>query len=175
MVVPGFLQTADYARTRFTQAPGIYGTFPDVDAAVRSRIQRQDMLYHAHRRFHIVITEAALRYHLCPPEVMLGQLDRLITLSSLPAVQLGIIAFDTPYTVAPSHGFWLLDDARVQVETFSAELNLTQPQEIAVYGRVFDALAATASYGRAARAIVNRVVADLDAYISEPDRGHGET
>jgi hypothetical protein len=66
---------------------------------------------------------------------------------------------------APSHGFWLLDDTRVQVETFSAELNLTQPQEIALYGRVFDSLAAVASYDRAARTIITRAVDDL---LAEP-------
>ena len=47
------------------------------------------------------------------------------------------------------------------VETFSAELNLAQPQEIELYARVFDELAAVASYGRAARAIITRVIDDL--------------
>jgi hypothetical protein len=47
------------------------------------------------------------------------------------------------------------------VETFSAELNLAQPQEIDLYSGIFDQMAAVASYGRAARAIVTRVVDDL--------------
>jgi hypothetical protein len=63
--------------------------------------------------------------------------------------------------VAPAHGFWLLDNDRVMVETFSAELNLAQPQELALYSGIFDSLAAIASYGRAARAIINRVIDDL--------------
>ena len=40
---------------------------------------------------------------------------------------------------------------RVTVETFSAELNLAQPQEIELYASIFDQMAAVASYGRSAR------------------------
>lgn len=46
-------------------------------------------------------------------------------------------------------------------ETYSAALNLAQPQEIALYSSIFDELAAVASYGRAARAIITRVIDDL--------------
>lgn len=86
---------------------------------------------------------------------------RLVSLSVLPNVKLGIIGFETAYVVAPAHGFWLLDNDRVMVETFSAELNLAQPQEIALYGGIFDSLAGVASYGRSARAIINLVIDDL--------------
>ncbi len=119
------------------------------------------MLYRPDKRFHFVLTEATLRYRLCAPEVMLGQLDRLVTFGALPNVRLGLIGFETAYVVAPTHGFWLLDNDRVMVETFSAELNLAQPQEIELYGGVFDQMAAVASYGRAARAIVTRAIDDL--------------
>ena len=87
---------------------------------------------------------------------MLGQLDRLVTFAALPNVRLGIIGFGNAYVVAPTHGFWLLDNDRVMVETFSAELNLAQPQEIELYSSIFDQMAGVASYGRAARAIVTR-------------------
>jgi hypothetical protein len=69
--------------------------------------------------------------------------------------------------VAPAHGFWLLDSDRVMVETFSAELNLAQPQVIELYSGIFDQMAAVASYGRAARAIVTRVIDDLAPEIPE--------
>jgi transcriptional regulator with XRE-family HTH domain len=161
-VVPGLLQTADYARSRFEQGIAEFGVH-DVDEAVAARLRRQEMLYRADRRFHLVLTEATLRYSLCPPEVMLGQLDRLIALAALPTVRLGVIGFGTPCTVAPLHGFWLFDDDRVVVESYSAELTLAQPQEIELYARTFDALAGDASYGRAARAIITSVVDDLAA------------
>jgi hypothetical protein len=165
--VPGLLQTAEYARARFAQSIVVFKVPNDINEAVKARIQRQEILYRPDKRFHFVLTEAALRYRLCPPEVMLGQLDRLVSLSALPNVKLGVIGFETAYVVAPAHGFWLLDNDRVMVETFSAELNLAQPQEIALYSSIFDSLAAVASYGRAARAIINRVVDDLCLEVSE--------
>ena len=165
--IPGLLQTAAYARSRFAQSITVFKVRNDINEAVQARVQRQEILYRSDKRFHFVLTEAALRYRLCPPEVMLGQLDRLISFSALPNVKLGIIGFETAYVVAPAHGFWLLDNDRVMVETFSAELNLAQPQERALYSGIFDSLAAVASYSRAARAIINRVIDDLVPVASE--------
>ncbi|TCO60566.1 helix-turn-helix domain-containing protein [Actinocrispum wychmicini] len=165
--IPGLLQTAQYARHRFAQSITVFKIPNDINEAVRARVQRQDILYRPEKRFHFVLTEAALRYRLCPPEIMLGQLDRLISMAALPNVKLGIVGFETAYVVAPAHGFWLLDEERVMVETFSAELNLAQPQETALYGTVFDSLAAVASYGRSARAIITRAVDDLSQQVAE--------
>jgi hypothetical protein len=160
-VIPGLLQTAEYARARLAQGVILYKVRNDINEAVQARMKRQELLYRPDKRFHFVLTEAALRFRLCPPEVMLGQLDRLISLSALPNVKLGIIDSDTQYVIGPWHGFWLRDTSRVMVETFSAELNLAQPQEIELYSSIFDQFAAIASYGRSARGIVMRVIDDL--------------
>jgi transcriptional regulator with XRE-family HTH domain len=159
--VPGLLQTPEYARARFAQAIMVHGVPNDVNEAVRLRMQRQEMLYRPDKRFHFVLTEATLRYRLCPVDIMLGQLDRLISLGSLRNVKLGVIGAETQYLIDPRHGFWLYDNDLVRVETYSAELNLRQPQEITLYSGIFEKLAAVASYGGAARAIINRVVDDL--------------
>ena len=165
--IPGLLQTAEYARARFAQSITVFKVRNDINEAVQARVKRQDILYRPDKRFHFVLTEATLRYRLCPPDVMLGQLDRLVSFAALPNVRLGIVGFETAYVVAPAHGFWILDNDRVMVETFSAELNLAQPQEIELYSKVFDQLAAVASYGRAARAIITRVVDDLSGDADE--------
>jgi transcriptional regulator with XRE-family HTH domain len=160
-VVPGILQTAEYAKARLAQGAILFGTPDDVDQAVAARMKRQELLYTPDRRFHFVITEAALRLRLCPPQVMLAQLDRLVTLSALPNVRLGIIAAATHYVIGPWHGFWLRDDTRVLVETYSAELTLTQQTEIDLYTRIFEHFATMATYGRPARAIITKVIDDL--------------
>ncbi|MEV6608838.1 helix-turn-helix transcriptional regulator [Kutzneria sp. NPDC051319] len=167
--IPGLIQTPDYARARFADAITMLQVPNDIDEAVRTRMQRQEMLYRQDKRFHFIITEAALRYRLVPVDVMLAQLDRLIALSSMRNVRLGIIGFDTQYVTDPRHGFWLLDNDLVRVETYSAELNLRQPQEIEFYSGIFERHAAVASYGAAARAIINRVIADLSPGESEQD------
>lgn len=139
----------------------------DIDVAVQRRMQRQEVLYHPDKRFHFVLTEAALRFRLCEPAVMMGQLDRLVSLTSLPNVKLGVIAFGARYTAPPQHAFWIYDDEKVRVETYSAELDLQQPQEIELYATVFENLAAVASYGRAARAIITQAIDDLAPDVPE--------
>jgi hypothetical protein len=160
-VIPGLLQTAEYARARFAEAIRRLRLPNDINEAVAARVQRQEILYRPDKRFHFVLTEAALKFRLCPPEVMLGQLDRLVSFSQLPNVRLGIIDFDAQYATSPWHGFWMYDNERVLVETFSAALDLRQPQEIELYGKAFEQLAAIASYGRSARTIINRTIDDL--------------
>ena len=168
-VIPGLLQTAEYARFRFAEVTRMLKLPSDLDEAVAARVKRQEILYRPEKRFHFVLTEAALRFRLCPTEVMIGQLDRLLSLSQLPTVRLGIIGFATPYAISPWHGFWIHDDERVLVETYSAELDLRQPQEIALYANTFEELAVVASYGRSARKIINRVLEDIAP--EEPDDG----
>lgn len=160
-VIPGLLQTPEYARARFAESIRRLKLPNDINEAVQGRIQRQEILYRPEKRFHFVLTEAALRFRLCTPIVMLGQLDRLISLSQLPNMKLGIIGFDTQYATSPWHGFWLYDNQKVLVETMSAALDLRQPQEIELYGNAFEQLAAVASYGRSARTIITRVIDDL--------------
>lgn len=166
-VIPGLLQTPEYARTRMAEGIRRLKLPDDLDEAVQSRMRRQEILYRPDKRFHFVLTEAALRFRKCPSEVMLGQLDRMISFSTLPNVRLGIIGFETQYSTSPWHGFWLFDNDRVLVETYSAELDLRQPPEIEVYRNAFEELAAVASYGRAARAIINRVVDELAEEVPE--------
>jgi transcriptional regulator with XRE-family HTH domain len=168
-VIPGLLQTAGYARFRFAEGIRRLKLSNDINEAVAARVQRQEILYRPEKRFHFVLTEAALKFRLCPPEVMLGQLDRLMSFSQLPNVRLGIIGFETQYATSPWHGFWMYDDERVLVETFSAALDLRQPQEIELYSNAFEQLAAVASYGRSARAIINRVAEELAP--DEPENG----
>lgn len=160
-VVPGLLQTAEYAQARLAQGVILYNASNDIGQAVQARMKRQELLYRSDKRFHFVMTEAALRLRLCEPRAMLAQLDRLVALSALPNVRLGIIASDTQYVVGPWHGFWLRDNERVLVETFSAELNLVQPPEIALYSKIFEYFATMASYGRTARKIITDVIDDL--------------
>jgi transcriptional regulator with XRE-family HTH domain len=167
--IPGLLQTAEYARARFAEGVLLFGTPNDIDYAVRTRMQRQELLYQRDKRFHFVLTEAALRYRRSSLEVQLAQLDRLMSLSALPNVRLGIIGSETQFVVGPWHAFWLRDRKRVTIETFSAELNLAQPQEIELYVGIFEQMAAIASYGRSARAIITKVIDDLAAGLPDED------
>ncbi|HEY1621722.1 MAG TPA: helix-turn-helix transcriptional regulator [Streptosporangiaceae bacterium] len=159
--VPGLLQTPGYARCRLAEGVRYDGAPDDVDEAVGVRMQRQQILYRSGKKFHFVITEAVLRYRLCPLEVMAGQLDRLVALSTMPTIRFGVIPFGAHLPLAPVHGFWLMDDRIVTVENFTASQNLTQATEIIAYAEIFDQLARAAQYGSEARAVVISALADL--------------
>nr|WP_157528905.1 DUF5753 domain-containing protein [Kibdelosporangium sp. MJ126-NF4] len=162
-IVPGTLQTPEYARAVLTGSV-IVSDIPDsVDEAVRVRMERQELLYQKDKKFHFVIPESVLSLRYCGPSGMLAQLDRLNELSTLPNVRLGIISSGTQYVVGPWNGFWLRDDEQVDVETYSAALCLIEPAEVALYRRVFDHLSSVADYDHDARAIIARAVGALTA------------
>ncbi len=95
----------------------------------------------------MVLGEQALHTNVGGPEVMAMQLEHLMAVLKLPRLRLGIMPADAPYRVPLNNGFWILDDALVQFDTYSAELSLVRPDEIALYGRAFERLAALAIYG----------------------------
>ncbi|WP_168712557.1 helix-turn-helix transcriptional regulator [Streptomyces sp. A0958] len=150
--IPGLLQTADYAAARFREHARLNGSPPDTDAAVAARLARQEVLYSPGRkRWHILLTEAALLYGLAPIPVMRAQIDRLVSASTLPAMRLGIVPLRARLPVSPVHGFWIFDGQQVIVEVVSAELRLGLPEEVAQYRKVFDLLAQSALYDAEAR------------------------
>ncbi|MGK4579806.1 helix-turn-helix domain-containing protein [Kitasatospora sp. HPMI-4] len=150
--VPGLLQTADYAAARFREHARLNDSPQDTDAAVAARLARQEALYSPGRkRWHILLTEAALLYGVASAQVMRAQIDRLVSATTLPAVRLGVIPFRKRLPVSPAHGFWIFDDKQVIVEVVSAELRLGLPEEVAQYRKVFDLLASSALYDADAR------------------------
>ncbi len=148
-LVPGLLQTAEYARQVFLRT-GMAGTTADVAAAVRARLDRQTMLFDQEKRFVFLITESALRARICPPAVMTAQVDRILTLASLENVIIGYLPATTELDVVPLNGFTMFDDQAIVVETISAELVHRDDRDIALYTDTFERLTATALIGPAA-------------------------
>src|SRR5260370_1298135 len=82
----------EHARPRSPEGVILFKVPKAIDEAGRVRMGRQDLTYHPDKKFPLVLTEAALRSRRCSTEVMLAQLDRLMSLSALPNMRLGIIA-----------------------------------------------------------------------------------
>ncbi len=160
-VIPGLFQTAEYCAAmlsfwaRFLQAPD------DLEEAVAVRMERQRVLYNGGRRFILVLEEQALRTWFGTAETQAGQLDRLLALMSLPNVSVGIVPMMTERTAVGSTGFWIFDDGLVALETPTASIEVTRPQELDLYVRMFEALKRPALYGRAARALISNVITEL--------------
>ena len=71
--------------------------------------------------------EQALRTWFGDAETQANQLDRLLTLMSLPSVSLGVIPLMIERGAVPSAGFWIFDDDLVALETPTASIEVTRP------------------------------------------------
>jgi hypothetical protein len=94
-------------------------------------------------------------------EIQAGQLGRLLEVMSVPTVSLGIIPMMAERTAVASAGFWIFDDSLVALETPTASIEVTRPQEIDLYTRMFEHLKTSAFYGAAARALIIRTLGEL--------------
>ncbi len=158
-VLPGLFHTAEYAAAILT----FWNNFldiphNDVDQAVATRMQRQHILYTGARRFAFVLEEQTLHTRVGDTDVMLGQLDRLLAVMSLPRVSLGIIPAAGPRHCLAQGSFWIFDEHRVQTEGISAGLDITQPREIALHAKAFTILQQSAVYGRSARDLIRQAL-----------------
>jgi transcriptional regulator with XRE-family HTH domain len=77
-VVPGLLQTPEYASALMSAITAFQGTPDDVTDAVTARMKRNKVLCQPGHRFVIIIEESVLRYQIGSAEVMTGQLDYLL-------------------------------------------------------------------------------------------------
>ena len=125
-------------------------------------MERQQVLYRGEKRFVAILEEQALRTWFGTVETQAGQLGRLLELMSLPNVSLGIIPLMTERLAVGSTGFWIFDDALVALETPTASVEVTQPQEVQLYARMFEALKTAAVYGREARSLIVTVLGELN-------------
>lgn len=153
-VIPGLLQTPEYAAAKLAEGAA-YGYDPaEIPAAVAARLQRQQHLYDPGKTFTFIVLEAALRLLYCSPEAMLGQLDRLIPLTAGPPnITLGIIPFGVPLRAEPMNRFVLYDDDTAVVETHIGETT-HRGEQAATYAQALDRLTAQALTGVEARTLI---------------------
>ncbi|MFE2045948.1 helix-turn-helix domain-containing protein [Streptomyces sp. NPDC059477] len=154
-VIPGMLQTADYARHIFLRYADLYGTARDTEAAVRSRLERQSWLYQGGRRFHALVWEPALRALVCPPSTLAAQLDRLAGHVGMDTIELGVIPMSASLKIPTANGFWILDHRLVITEDWHAELWLDDAETVVSYRKVWDTLRESAVYGADAQNVIN--------------------
>lgn len=160
-VLPGLFHTAEYATAILQFWNEFLDLSSDIDEAVATRMERQRILYTGNRRFFFILEEQTLRTRVGGTEVMLGQLDRMLAIMSLPRISLGIIPATAQRHCLTQGSFWIFDQERVQVEGVSAGLDITQPREIAVHVKAFSLLQRDAVHGQRARDLVHRALAEL--------------
>jgi transcriptional regulator with XRE-family HTH domain len=171
-LVPGLLQTAEYARQVFTMFDPAYPehVIPGVTA---SRVDRQTALFDSARQFGFLVTEAALRWCPGPPSLLLAQLDRIASVSTLGNVAIGVIPQSSPALTHVPHGFVMIEpadpgaDALVLVETVHANLIVSDADQVALYRRQWSLLEKMAVCGADARSLLSGIATSIAALPAE--------
>jgi len=144
-VVPGLLQTADYARAGHeAYLPRLSNE--QIEMQIQAKLTRQSLLTQANPpTFRAVLDEAALRRVVGGPRVMGKQLDRLLEVARLPNVTLQIIPFTVGYHPGLESNFNILELPKptpsiVFVEGLVGSMYLERAEDLKRYQEVFERL-----------------------------------
>ncbi|MGH3870471.1 MAG: DUF5753 domain-containing protein [Pseudonocardiaceae bacterium] len=166
-VVPGLLQVREYARLVFEMAD--VGDTQDITGKVEGRMHRQAVLLDQSKNLTILITEAALRWRPGSVTLQTEQLRHISAVMTLPNIQIGILPLRGQAKTVYPEGFQIYadraddTDTLVAVELITDEVTISEPAGVALYLREFDHLRAGAVYDETARALIDHIIADLQA------------
>ena len=149
-IVPGLLQTPEYARAVMLANPAMIS--PDkLENFISIRHERQARLEQGtDLRLDAVIWEAALITTVGSDEVQRGQLDRLLELMDRPNISVQVLPLEAGDKASMSGSFVMFGFGRersvstVFVETLTSSQYLERDQELRGYTLVFDALRSAA-------------------------------
>lgn len=174
-LVPGLLQTEDYAHTVIQMDnPGVDDA--EIDRRVQVRIQRQALLERATGapEVNVVLNEAILRRPVGGEKVMAAQLAHLVEVAELTNVAIKVMPFDAgmhygvmsgPFVMLdfPTNGNGTLTEPPiVYVDGLTGALYLDKTHEIERYSEAFKDLWRTSLDETASRRIIANTVKELD-------------
>src|SRR5208282_5371282 len=147
-VVPGLLQTEDYARETFRNGP--IELDPDgVERLVEVRLARQEILTRDNRpRLWAVVDEAVIRRVVGGTEVMRGQLRYLADSAQQGKTTIQVVPYRAGAHAGTTGPFVILDfeeptdPAMVYVETLAGDIYLEERSDVNRYTLAFDRLRA---------------------------------
>jgi transcriptional regulator with XRE-family HTH domain len=140
VLLSGLLQTSEFARAMFhvfkepSPAPANGG---GILAAVSARVRRQEILADPGRRFHFVMPQTMLISQLAPADEMPAQLSRIREVARQHNVTVSLVPDGAQWPVPPLHGFTILDDEHVVIDTLTSNVVLTDRSEIRRYRQYF--------------------------------------
>ncbi len=165
-VLPGVLQTGDYARALLKEA----GRVPadEIDDRVAARLARQSLFSRDRpARFTFYLHEFVLRLPVGGPAVMIDQLHHLQRMSLRPYVTLRVVPATLGAHAATAGSFTLMEFAEFKpvayLESETSSLFLEKPVEIAAYQSILGALAETALSEGESRELIATLATELSA------------
>lgn len=152
-IIPGLLQTLDYAVARFEENNRFYGKAGSAQEAAETRMGRRAVLHEPGHRFEFIIDEDALRKPACSPGAMLEQLDWLAYTTTLPRVTIAIVPTrGARLPLLARDNFTILDD-EVTTEMYAGEPEFEE-SELPWFHKAADELLALAATGEDARRLI---------------------
>lgn len=145
-IVPGLLQTVDYARAMYKGGLPAEFTPERSDELIKVRLRRQQVLTREQPlQLLTVFDEAVLRRVVGGTEVMSAQLQRLIEAANMPNVTLQVIPYNAGAHPAMDNMFNILEfgdvaPSVVYVEGLMGWLYIEREHEVARYQQIFDYL-----------------------------------
>jgi transcriptional regulator with XRE-family HTH domain len=166
-LIPGLMQSEDYARAQMRAAP-IPEPEEEIDKRVAVRMTRQQRFADANPpEYWVILNEAVLHRQVGGPAILRTQLDRLAELGQAPTVTLQVLPFSAgahpaghgPFTVL---GFPEPEDLDVAyVEYLTGRAFLEESDEVSRYTLVLNHLRARALSADDSIALIRTVAQDL--------------
>lgn len=168
--VPGLFQTEAYSAAAMAYWAALMDVPPDIEAANEIRMKRQRVLYEGEHQFVFLLAEQVLYSQVPSASAMVQQLDRMAEVMELPRVALGIIPAIAGMGAHTQTSFWIFDETLVQVETLTAGLDITRPEEIELYLNAFERMRRAAVFGRNAKALIAKARHEFVQQAATDDR-----
>lgn len=151
-MLPGLLQTADYARAIMRDGPAELSA-EEIDARVEIRTARQDLLTREQDplRLVAVLDEAVLHRRVGGDAAMRDQFQHLLDLADLPRVTIQVVLFAVGAHAGLSGPFTILefpepaDPDAVFSDNIAGELLLEEPTDVARFKLAYQRLTAVAA------------------------------
>jgi transcriptional regulator with XRE-family HTH domain len=173
-LIPGLLQTEQYARTLITaDNPGVDEA--EIGRRVHLRMSRQALIRRptAPHQLTVVLNEAILRRPVGGPHVMAAQLDSLARDTALPNLTIQVIPFSAglhpgvmsgPFVILqfpPNSDGTDSEPATVYADGFTGALYLDKPHEVQRYATAFTAIQHAALDQPASQALISHAAKEL--------------
>jgi transcriptional regulator with XRE-family HTH domain len=174
LLVPGLLQTAEYAAA-------LHSVFPDPDRArriVELRMERQERLFsNTGLEFGFIMGEEALYRWIGGPTVMCRQLEYLLEVAESPKASLQIVPFCAGAHPGLGGGFVMLHSSEALEDTVflesvtGDELIRDDPKSIELYRSYFDQLGQLSLAPKQGNDLLRELIDHL-RYVGEAATGH---
>ncbi|MFJ3216996.1 helix-turn-helix domain-containing protein [Kitasatospora sp. NPDC086801] len=161
--IPGLLQSPEYVR-----AVQQHSELTDdaLEKMIGARLRRQEILFDPARKFHFLITEPVLRWEIISLPMMAAQLDKLVAMSRLPNIAVGVVPQSAPKPQLPTCSFVMFDARLVIVEIPHAEITTSEPRDVEQYASKFQAFEQVAVVGNEMRRMVEEI---RDEFLTEQE------